>query len=343
MALGIGYLMRANDVSGRQVWMDIKKHAPYQFRLEPNFRAQLLTCRSLGIWSQRHDASTPLSPDVTTKPTKAMDGTDTKAPASTISNKDKDIPHLTQNSSTPIAPPLLLPDRSAGELTRPEIKVTTNWSVALDTHTRHLHLRRVDPYEPEMAFLIPQLFSREEAVRLLLLAEEHGFGKTSYPQAYRGNLRLMTVDHDFVSALWPRIRPFVPAEIVDKSQKVWRPVGLNECLRLSKYHPGTKFEKHCDYEFQRPQVFDGVLDRSMFTVNIYMNSSFSRGHTRFFKSRRTDDILASVKPEPGLCLVFRQPVTAHLLHDGEVVEDGVKYLLRSDVMYRTGQPSDSDC
>ena len=190
MALGIGYLMRANDVSGRQVWMDIKKHAPYQFRLEPNFRAQLLTCRSLGIWSQRQDASAPLSPDVTTttKPTKAMDGTDTKAPASTISNKDKDIPHLTQNSSTPIAPPLLLPDRSAGELTRPEIKITTNWSEALDTHTRHLRLRRVDPYEPEMAFLIPQLFSREEAVRLLLLAEEHGFGKTSYPQAYRGEL-----------------------------------------------------------------------------------------------------------------------------------------------------------
>ena len=97
-----------------------------------------------------------------------------------------------------------------------------------------------------MEFLIPELFSREEALRLLLLAEHQGFGKTGYPQAYRGNLRLITVDHDFVTTFWSRIKHFVPAEIIDEKKRVWYPVGLNECVRLSKYHPGTRFEKHCD-------------------------------------------------------------------------------------------------
>ena len=36
----------------------------------------------------------------------------------------------------------------------------------------------------------------------------------------------------------------------------------------------------------------------------------------------------------GLALVFRQPPTARLLHDGQRVEEGVKYLLRTDIMYR---------
>jgi hypothetical protein len=42
----------------------------------------------------------------------------------------------------------------------------------------------------------------------------------------------------------------------------------------------------------------------------------------------------SLQPETGACLVFRQPPGACLLHDGEEVRAGIKYLLRTDVMYR---------
>ena len=40
-----------------------------------------------------------------------------------------------------------------------------------------------------------------------------------------------------------------------------------------------------------------------------------------------------VRPTSGLCVVFRQPPSATLRHDGEEVRAGVKYLFRSDVMY----------
>ena len=47
-----------------------------------------------------------------------------------------------------------------------------------------------------------------------------------------------------------------------------------------------------------------------------------------------DRVVAAVAPEAGHCLLFRQPPGYRLPHDGEEVKGGIKYLLRSDVMYR---------
>ena len=53
------------------------------------------------------------------------------------------------------------------------------------------------------------------------------------------------------------------------------------------------------------------------------------GATRFFSVRALDKFV-DVNPQPGACLVFQH---RGLLHSGEEVESGVKYTLRSDVMY----------
>lgn len=60
---------------------------------------------------------------------------------------------------------------------------------------------------------------------------------------------------------------------------------------------------------------------------------FQRGHTRFY----CEDRLApeySVTPVAGVGLLFRQPRHSAYDHDGDMVCDGFKYLIRSDVMYR---------
>ena len=46
------------------------------------------------------------------------------------------------------------------------------------------------------------------------------------------------------------------------------------------------------------------------------------------------DVDLAVAPEAGLAAVFRQPPEELLYHDGEELRRGVKYLLRTDVMYR---------
>ena len=54
------------------------------------------------------------------------------------------------------------------------------------------------------------------------------------------------------------------------------------------------------------------------------------GATRFFSVNNLSKFL-DVNPKTGSCLVFQH---RHLLHSGEEVDAGVKYTMRTDVMYR---------
>lgn len=49
-----------------------------------------------------------------------------------------------------------------------------------------------------------------------------------------------------------------------------------------------------------------------------------------FNAAVEEDVLASVVPEPGLCMLFFQP---GLLHEGEDLHSGLKFILRTDVMF----------
>jgi len=246
--------------------------------------------------------------------------------------------------------------------TKPEIQVSTQWGVVLcprlafegfpgqdslphasgDPHAhgkkkKNQRQRLEEPqprfeahsdYDPDMLFSVEHVFSEGECAELIRLAEGHGFGYTDYRKSYRGNLRLITTDWSLSEVVWQRIRDMVPQEIHD-AQGVWRPYGLNECWRLAKYFPKDRFAGHYDACFARSKS-----DRSMFTVNIYMNGDCTGGRTRFYEKRKASTPNASFTPTPGLALVFRQPDTAMLWHDGEALESGLKYLFRTDVMYR---------
>jgi len=118
----------------------------------------------------------------------------------------------------------------------------------------------------------------------------------------------------------------------------WRPVGLNECLRFCRYNPGGFFRPHCDACFKRSEE-----EMSLFTCMFYLDGGFASGATRFLnpggiltdenylKLATEDQVMASLEPEAGLCLLFFQP---GLLHEGEDVREGSKHILRTDVMFR---------
>ena len=223
-----------------------------------------------------------------------------------------------------------------------EVQIRSSWDGLLEpgatTRTRPLEGKAEQYASGERLYVIEGLFSPRECTRLVQAAEAVGFGRTSYPKAYRGNLRLITDDVSLAEAVWERLRPAVPATL-NFEGSTYDAMGLNECWRLAKYRPGDRFGAHVDACFERT---DGEL--SLFTVNVYMNDvpPSSGGATRFYPdsaadgSRMTlsDEPVLSVSPEAGLAVVFRQPPGERLLHDGERLASGLKYLFRSDVMYR---------
>ncbi|RUP50840.1 hypothetical protein BC936DRAFT_137475 [Jimgerdemannia flammicorona] len=122
----------------------------------------------------------------------------------------------------------------------------------------------------------------------------------------------------------------------------WRADGLNEVWRLVRYETGGHFGPHRD----------GVLvtdlnRRSMKTFMFYLNGDFEGGTTNFVddqdlytdevtgKIRARDGTIASrVRPEAGMALVFNHG----LLHEGDVLLSGKKYILRSEIMFSRIEP-----
>lgn len=238
------------------------------------------------------------------------------------------------------------------EATRKEIQIVSAWADALDDDAAAKQPVGV-PHDsfgralPAGCLRVDGLFSRAECRRLVARAEERGFGVTSYPKDYRGNLRLITTDRALSRSVWERLRALAPPRLVDAAGRAWVPVGLNECWRLAKYHAGDKFERHFDAAFVR----DRDRERSMLTVNIYMSDAARAddglpadgiatcvgGATRFYAGANEEvggDEVASITPAAGHCVIFRQPPEAYIDHDGEEVAAGVKYLFRTDIMYR---------
>ena len=78
----------------------------------------------------------------------------------------------------------------------------------------------------------------------------------------------------------------------------------------------------------------------MFTVNMYLNKEFEGGATRFYfeeegkeGERETRMDVEALRAATGSACVFDHSTKSYL-HDGEEVTKGVKYLLRTDGMYR---------
>jgi prolyl 4-hydroxylase len=214
---------------------------------------------------------------------------------------------------------------------KPEITIASDWGELLSAGDPNDSIScpllvNVKPLLPGVEIiLLEHVFSPAECSILIAEAEKHGFGYTEYRKSYRGNLRLMTTDYSLAAIVWERIKGLVPDRLVLNNHE-YAAVGLNEMWRLAKYFPGDRFCKHCDASFEDKER----QIESMFTVNIYMNGGFEGGETSFYLDGGQHD----VAPESGLCLIFRQPPGRSYRHEGQELRSGLKYLFRSDIMYR---------
>jgi len=145
----------------------------------------------------------------------------------------------------------------------------------------------------------------------------------------RASHRAIIDSTPFATALWERLRPYVPLELAGQ-----RAVGLNERARVLRYDPGDAFAPHCDASYRRT---DGSGAESRVTVLLYLNEGYTGGRTTFYASRHAASRQDGTDVVPRIGTVALQDQA--LLHGVPPLVSGRKYILRTEVMYartRTG-------
>ena len=176
--------------------------------------------------------------------------------------------------------------------------------------------------------LIQDLLTQRQCDAFIARAEASGFedASPSYPPSYRTNDRVVIDDPTLAETMFERVRPHLPPRLADDRGARWRLAGLNSRFRSCRYQPGHFFAIHRDGAHRVDES-----RRSLWTLMLYLNDggSFVGGDTRFYESRVAPRPSFVVRPRIGHAVTFDH----RLWHDGAPVDDGVKYVLRTDVMF----------
>uniref|UniRef100_A0A7S4L0M6 Prolyl 4-hydroxylase alpha subunit domain-containing protein n=1 Tax=Paramoeba aestuarina TaxID=180227 RepID=A0A7S4L0M6_9EUKA len=186
-----------------------------------------------------------------------------------------------------------------------------------------------------LAFTVDNVLSEDECQRLIDATEARGyaqalvnvgFGRQELMDDVRKSDRFMSDDKDFAKSLLDRL---TGGELFPNSFKKHDVVCLNERLRFLRYYKGGFFAHHHDGCYIRP---DGS-ERSYVTLQLYLNTPAKGGATTFFSVYTKDGKpieKIAVNPRPGKVLIFQH----NILHEGSLLEEGVKYAMRTDIMYK---------
>ncbi len=184
--------------------------------------------------------------------------------------------------------------------------------------------------------VVPNLLSKERCQELIALSEATGYDEADISYAagakmnkeHRDNSRCLLRSEELRLELENFMLPHIPMKL--PIIKLGGIIEQKEFLRLSgnfrfyKYQQTQKFNKHRDGNI----LEEGGL--SLVTVLIYLNSvnKGAGGETNICDRMLDKPFL--VTPEEGKVLMFNHA----LIHSGEELKEGIKYILRTDLIYR---------
>lgn len=210
----------------------------------------------------------------------------------------------------------------------------------------------IPEFETYYAVIIDNAFSAKECQALISAAEAHskgewepatvnvGGGQQQYSPRIRNHDRIIWDDRAVIGKIWDRIKDQVPeihtfeqgAHTSDYTglhvpRTVFTATRLNERMRFLRYTTGTYFKQHLDGIYETP---DGQ-ESSHYTLHLYLNDGdeMKGGATVFYSD--DDKTEYKVQPKVGRVLIFQHE---HLFHSGEDVEGGIKFTLRTDLMFK---------
>ncbi|CAM8909045.1 unnamed protein product [Rhodiola kirilowii] len=194
-------------------------------------------------------------------------------------------------------------------------------------------------------FTIPNFFTPVESKAFIKVAESVGFVHQgslgpAYGEAFRDNDRMSVNDPELADTIWQSGLSKLFTDIKIRRKVA---VGLNPNIRLYRYKAGQRFGRHID-----ESVDLGGGKQTHYTLLIYLSggtrskgkkeSSTEKdtllepligGETVFYGSRNS--LVAEVAPVEGMALLHIHGDKC-LLHEGQNVAKGIKYVLRSDVV-----------
>lgn len=221
--------------------------------------------------------------------------------------------------------------------------------------TTYVHEKKFMDGEVSCVMSFTGFLTPDEADVWIQFGESEGFALAKHAQtsgiALRDCGRLVLENQGIADAIFSRLRSLTPPSIVTTDKKQWDAVTCSSNLRLYKYQRGQRFGRHYD---ESNDI--SPSRRTFFTVLMYLNGSgeeplsgpqMSRsnagtqqvgklplggGETNFFLELRDRSPIFSVAPLTGTCLVHEHGERC-LLHEGAEVHHGVKYVLRTDIVY----------
>ncbi|KDQ60743.1 hypothetical protein JAAARDRAFT_204556 [Jaapia argillacea MUCL 33604] len=196
------------------------------------------------------------------------------------------------------------------------------------------------PLLEDQVLLIDNLFSVDECQKFIRFIE--GLPLELTPPKKRGeadrlNHRFSINSVPFAQRLFTVLAPHLPEFLYPTSARRQAdlrrpPHSLNSNIRLYKYTPSQHFGPHYD---------DSVRDtetgaKSEWTLLIYLSGvedGVLGGETLFYKDQRGKPREVITAPlTRGTALLHRHGQEC-MLHEGSMVQSGIKYVLRSDLMF----------
>lgn len=184
-----------------------------------------------------------------------------------------------------------------------------------------LTLRRLT----EDVFEVPDFLSAHECSALVAESEAHGYAEAGVGEAQqriemiRNNDRIVLFDPAWADEFESRLLA-LGLPVLDGQSAV----GFTRCWRYYRYGPSQRFKTHRDGFVEERGM------RSRLTFMIYLNEGFEGGSTRFRRnSWEVGESALEVRPQSGKALMF----VHERWHEGAVVAKGMKYALRTDILY----------
>ncbi len=213
-------------------------------------------------------------------------------------------------------------------------------------------IRRVEVSNLPGAFQLLNVLSKEESKSFIQKTEELGYledAAVSLPRSVRHNNSLTwVVDDTTHNIIWDRVKEFMyDNDSIFKGKKA---LGVNKRFRFYRYEKGDFFKIHTDGAWPGSSVVNNELitdaypDRfSQMTFLVLLSEDFKGGATQFLidkddskKPARDpqNSSIINIRTAAGGVLCFPHGYhPLHCLHSSEEILSGVKYIIRTDVLF----------